>query len=79
MVNPWFCRMKRARTDFKEYMDAFDDELKAFKIRVKGRAEARIEKAMKEAEEVCCFLEGRWRRVGFVAGVGFRFLSHAKW
>ena len=44
--------MKRARTDFKEYMDAFNEELTAFKIRVKGRAEARIEKAMKEAEEV---------------------------
>lgn len=33
-------------------MDAFNDELESFKKRVKERAEARIEKAMKEAEEV---------------------------
>ena len=45
-------RMKKARTDFKEYMEAFDDELKSFLQRVKERAQARIDKAMKEAEEV---------------------------
>lgn len=44
--------MKKAKTDFKEYMEAFDDELKSFLVRVKERAEARIERAMKEAEEV---------------------------
>ena len=47
-----FPRMKKAKTDFKEYMEAFDDELKSFLVRVKERAEARIERAMKEAEEV---------------------------
>lgn len=45
-------RMKRAKTEFKEYMEAFDDELRSFLERVKERAQARIEKAMKEAEEV---------------------------
>ena len=44
--------MKKAKTDFKEYMEAFDDELKSFLVRVNERAEARIERAMKEAEEV---------------------------
>ena len=44
--------MKKAKTDFKEYMDAFEDELQSFLQRVKGRAQARIDKAMKEAEEV---------------------------
>ena len=45
-------RMKKAKTDFKEYMEAFGDELRSFLKRVKERAEARIEKAMKEHEEV---------------------------
>lgn len=44
--------MKKAKTDFKEYMDAFEDELQSFLKRVKERAQARIDKAMKEAEEV---------------------------
>ena len=44
--------MKKAKTDFQEYIAAFEDELSSFIKRVKGRAEARIEKAMKEAEEV---------------------------
>ena len=45
-------RMKKAKTDFKEYMDAFEDELQSFLQRVKERAQARIDKAIKEAEEV---------------------------
>lgn len=45
-------RMKKARTDFKEYMDAFEDELQSFLQRVKERAQARIDKAYKEAIEV---------------------------
>ena len=44
--------MKKAKTDFKEYMDAFEDELQSFLERVKERAQARIDKAIKEAEEV---------------------------
>ena len=38
------------------YKDAFNDELDSFKRRVKKRAEARIEEAMKQVEEVrtCC-------------------------
>ena len=34
-------------------MDAFNEELNSFKDRIQGRAEARIEAAMKEVEEVC--------------------------
>ena len=33
-------------------MDAFNEELNAFKERIQTRAEARIEAAMKEVEEV---------------------------
>ena len=50
--------MKKARTDFPEYIAAFEDELDSFKKRVKGRAEARIEKAMEEAEKVCLRITG---------------------
>lgn len=35
-----------------QYMEGFQDELKAFIGRVKDRAQARIDKAMKEYEEV---------------------------
>ncbi|XP_073238383.1 hsp90 co-chaperone Cdc37-like [Porites lutea] len=58
-VHSFFTKMKKAKTDFKEYMEAFDDELKSFLVRVKERAEARIERAMKEAEE-----EDRQNRLG---------------
>lgn len=58
-VHSFFTKMKKAKTDFKEYMEAFDDELKSFLVRVKERAEARIERAMKEAEE-----EDRQKRLG---------------
>lgn len=44
--------MKKAKTDFKEYMEAFDDELQSFLQRVKERAQARIDKALEEAEKV---------------------------
>ena len=40
------------RKNDDEYMRGFKDELTAFIGRVKGRAEARIEKAMREYEEV---------------------------
>ena len=40
----------RKRED--QYMEGFNDELRAFIQRVKDRAKARIEKAMKEYEEV---------------------------
>ena len=36
----------------KQYMDAFNDELEAFKERVRDRAKVRIEEAMKKIEEV---------------------------
>lgn len=39
-----------------QYMHGFNDELKAFIGRVKDRAQARIDKAMKEYEEVNCLL-----------------------
>ena len=40
-------------------MEGFNDELEAFKERVRGRAKVRIEKAMKEYEE-----EERQKRLG---------------
>ncbi|XP_038640718.1 hsp90 co-chaperone Cdc37 [Scyliorhinus canicula] len=49
----------KIKTADKQYIDAFNDELGAFKERVKGRAQARIEKAMKEYEE-----EERQKRLG---------------
>ncbi|XP_029204204.2 hsp90 co-chaperone Cdc37-like [Acropora millepora] len=58
-INSFFVKMKRAKTEFKEYMEAFDDELRSFLERVKERAQARIEKAMKEAEQ-----EEREKRLG---------------
>ena len=36
----------------KQYMDAFNDELSSFKDRIRARAQARIDAAMKEYEEV---------------------------
>ena len=39
-----------------QYMEGFKDELKSFIGRVKDRAQARIDKAMKEYEEVSQFL-----------------------
>lgn len=58
-IHSFFTKMKKAKTDFKEYMDAFEDELQSFLKRVKERAQARIDKAMKEAEE-----EDRQKRLG---------------
>lgn len=55
-INPFFQKIKSAD---KTYMDAFEDELRAFKNRVKGRADARIERAMKEYEE-----EEKQKRLG---------------
>ncbi|XP_051898163.1 hsp90 co-chaperone Cdc37 [Pristis pectinata] len=49
----------KIKTADKQYVEAFNDELEAFKERVKGRAQARIEKAMKEYEE-----EERQKRMG---------------
>lgn len=36
----------------KTYLDAFEDELQGFIQRVEGRAKARLEEAIREAEEV---------------------------
>ena len=41
------------KTAEKQYVEAFEDELKSFILRVQQRAQVRIENAMKEAEEVC--------------------------
>ncbi|KAL4659146.1 hsp90 co-chaperone Cdc37 [Arapaima gigas] len=49
----------KIKTADKQYQDAFNDELEAFKERVRGRAKIRIEKAMKEYEE-----EERQKRLG---------------
>ena len=40
------------RKNDDQYKDGFNDELKAFIGRVKERAQARIDKAVKEYEEV---------------------------
>ncbi|XP_028678861.2 hsp90 co-chaperone Cdc37 [Erpetoichthys calabaricus] len=49
----------KIKTADQQYQDAFNDELEAFKERVRGRAKARIEKALKEYEE-----EERQKRLG---------------
>ncbi|XP_053320830.1 hsp90 co-chaperone Cdc37 [Spea bombifrons] len=49
----------KIKTADQQYMDAFNDELEAFKGRVKERAKVRIEKALKEYEE-----EERKKRLG---------------
>ncbi|XP_042309904.1 hsp90 co-chaperone Cdc37 [Sceloporus undulatus] len=49
----------KIKTADQQYMEGFNDELESFKERVRGRAKARIEKAMKEYEE-----EERQKRLG---------------
>ncbi|KAK6468841.1 hsp90 co-chaperone Cdc37-like [Huso huso] len=49
----------KIKTADQQYQDAFNDELEAFKVRVRERAKVRIEKAMKEYEE-----EERQKRLG---------------
>ncbi len=55
-VPGFFEKMKSAE---RTYMDAFEDELRSFIERVKGRAEARIEEATKKVEE-----EEKQKRLG---------------
>ena len=55
-VTGFFKRMKSAE---KQYIAAFQDELNAFKERVKGRARIRIQEAIRKAEE-----EEREKRLG---------------
>jgi len=55
-VGPFFSKMQTAN---KEYKDGFNDELNAFKGRIKKRAAEKIEAAMQEAEE-----EERQKRLG---------------
>jgi len=40
------------KTAEKQYIEAFEDELSSFLLRVRQRAQVRIENAMREAEEV---------------------------
>lgn len=42
----------RIKLGEKQYTDAFNDELEAFRSRIQERARIRIEEAMKEYEEV---------------------------
>ncbi|XP_075403003.1 hsp90 co-chaperone Cdc37 [Tenrec ecaudatus] len=49
----------KIKTADRQYMEGFNDELGAFKERVRGRAKLRIEKAVKEYEE-----EERKKRLG---------------
>ncbi|KAH9404836.1 hsp90 co-chaperone Cdc37 [Tyrophagus putrescentiae] len=55
-VNAFFTRIQKAD---KEYMDAFEDEVKSFQERIQTRAKKRLEDAMKEVEE-----EERKQRLG---------------
>lgn len=55
-VSAFFARIQKAD---KEYAEAFEDELKSFRERIKERAKIRIEQAMKEVEE-----EERQKRLG---------------
>ncbi|XP_013381693.1 hsp90 co-chaperone Cdc37 [Lingula anatina] len=62
-VRPFFSRIKLAEKQSveaeRQYMAAFNDELESFKERVRERAQARIEAAMKEVE-----MEERQARLG---------------
>lgn len=53
------CVIDRIKQAEKQYLDAFNDELESFKVRVKERAEIRLENARKEVEE-----EERQQRLG---------------
>jgi cell division cycle protein 37 len=55
-VKPFF---EKIQLNNKDYMAAFNDELEAFKTRIRNRAAEKIEEAMKEAEE-----EERQKRLG---------------
>ncbi|XP_033741431.1 hsp90 co-chaperone Cdc37-like [Pecten maximus] len=55
-VRPFFSKIK---LEEPQYMEAFKDELEAFKERVRGRAKVRIDTAVKEYEE-----EERKKRLG---------------
>jgi cell division cycle protein 37 len=55
-VSAFFARIQKSD---KEYNEAFQDELKSFKERIRQRAKKRIEQAMKEVEE-----EERRNRIG---------------
>jgi len=55
-VRAFFARIKLAE---KQYMDAFNDELESFKDRIRKRAQAKLEEAMKQVEE-----DERQKRLG---------------
>ncbi|XP_013784992.1 hsp90 co-chaperone Cdc37-like [Limulus polyphemus] len=55
-ISSFFSRIQMAD---REYKDSFDDELRAFKERIKKRAQKQIEDAVKEVEE-----EERQKRLG---------------
>jgi len=55
-IRAFFSRIKLAE---KQYMDAFNDELDSFKDRIRKRAQAKLEEAMREVEE-----EERQKRLG---------------
>ena len=54
------------------YKDAFNDELDGFKRRVKKRAQARIEEAMKQVEEASAALIKETVSRCFLTSHGFR-------
>ena len=48
--------LNRIKVGEQQYMDAFNDELSSFKDRIRARAQARIDAAMKEYEEVSKYM-----------------------
>ncbi|NXX99199.1 CDC37 protein, partial [Centropus bengalensis] len=55
----WCIDLEVEETADQQYMEGFTEELEAFKERVRGRAKARLEKALREFEE-----EERQKRLG---------------
>uniref|UniRef100_A0A8B9ELV8 Hsp90 co-chaperone Cdc37 n=1 Tax=Anser cygnoides TaxID=8845 RepID=A0A8B9ELV8_ANSCY len=55
----WCIDLEVEETADQQYMEGFNDELEAFKERVRGRAKARVERALREYEE-----EERQKRLG---------------
>lgn len=54
----FYLRIRRIKLGEKQYMEAFNSELDAFKERITKRAKEKLQKAMEEYEEVEYFTMG---------------------
>lgn len=52
----FYLRIRRIKLGEKQYMEAFNSELDAFKERITKRAKEKLQKAMEEYEEVEYFI-----------------------